>query len=73
MSGEESSDGEVVVCAPLKPRGPAPKWTRGEAGGRMTEPSSSKGEGAGSREELEGRGREMVSEACQGLVQILVA
>ena len=31
VSSEESSDGEVVVCAPLKPRGPAPKWMRGEA------------------------------------------
>ena len=51
VSSEESSDEGVVVCAPLKSRGPAPKRTREEVGGRKAKPSrsSSKGEGAGSR------------------------
>ena len=65
MSDEESSDEEVDVGSSLYPGELASKRTRDEA-------SSNRRAGAGGREGLEGRGKAIASEACQGSVQILV-
>ena len=73
MSDEESSDEEVEVCAPLQPRGLAPKRvrevTRGQDDRGKQQQRGSRSRG---REGLEGRGKAMASGACQGSVQTLV-
>ena len=76
VSGEESSDGEMVVASSLQPGGPPPKRMRGVTsgqGGRGKQQQKRGGTGAGDREGLEGRGKTVASGACRGSVQILVA
>ena len=56
MSDEQSSDEEVEVGSSLYPGGLAPKRMRMRPEDRKVEASSNRREGAGGREELEGRG-----------------